>query len=407
MEVKILETATVHPSTPPCNQDHVLALSHIDNDRNLQVTFRYFRPYVSTTTDPFTPSHRPLRRPCPLLPPRRNSSTPPRGRPLVLHCAVGAGVPLIRASVDCSLESVKYLDDPAQSWIENLVPNSKPDEVLAHPMILQVTVFACGGYRLGLRFSTGCRVGSWGRVSVEPVWDRERLLGPRDPPQVDFPVHEFLKLDKGSSPVCFPATEEQLDRFKGFLRQLSGSSFTRLEALGAFIWRARVRASAIPGDEKVKFAYSVNIRKLMKPPLPDGYWGNGCVALYVQLGARNLVEQPIWETAELIKRSKRNATDEYVRSFVDFQDFTDWRHLGHSTVDFGSGGPVTVLPLSRNLLGGSEPSFFLPYSKAAVGKDGFRVLVHLKETAVPAFRAAMEKFCAQKFYKSVAKVREF
>ncbi|KAL5984051.1 hypothetical protein ACLOJK_018153 [Asimina triloba] len=45
-------------------------------------------------------------------------------------------------------------------------------------------------------------------------------------------------------------------------------------------------------------------------------------------------------------------TDEYVRSFIDFQEihyaegiaagahvsgFTDWRHLGHSGVDFGVG----------------------------------------------------------------------
>lgn len=155
------------------------------------------------------------------------------------------------------------------------------------------------------------------------------------------------------------------------------------------------------------FAYSTNIRKQVKPALPPGYWGNGCVPIYVQMSARELVERPVWETAELIKKSKRSITDEYVRSFIDFQElhysegitagkevsgFTDWRHLGHSKVDFGWGGPVTVLPLSWNLLGSVEPCFFLPYSSAneEEEKNGFKVLVSLPEAAMPAFRKDME-----------------
>lgn len=134
-----------------------------------------------------------------------------------------------------------------------------------------------------------------------------------------------------------------------------------------------MRASRIEADEKVKFAYSINIQRLVNPSLP----------MYVQLSAKDLIEKPIWETAELIKKSKSNVTDEYVRSYIDYQElhfgdgitagnevsgFTDWRHLGHSTVDFGWGGPVTVLPLGSNLLESVEPCFFLPYSTASKGK---------------------------------------
>lgn len=146
----------------------------------------------------------------------------------------------------------------------------------------------------------------------------------------------------------------------------------------------------------------------MKPPLPEGYWGNGCVPMYVKMRAKDVIEKPIWETAEQIKKSKSNVTDEYVRSFIDFQElhygegvtagkgvsgFTDWRHLGHSSVDFGWGGPVTVLPLARKLLGSVEPCFFLPYSTAtSEKKDGFKVLVTLVESALPAFKKDMELF---------------
>lgn len=168
----------------------------------------------------------------------------------------------------------------------------------------------------------------------------------------------------------------------------------------------RVRASGIHGEEKVKFAYSINIRRVVMAAIPDGYWGNGCVPMYVVMSAKELIERPIWETAELIKKSKSNVSDEYVQSYIDYQElhfgdgitagrevsgFTDWRHLGHSTVDFGWGGPVTVLPLGRNLLGSVEPCFFLPYSTASAhNKDGFKVLVTLRDSALPAFRQAMQ-----------------
>lgn len=182
-----------------------------------------------------------------------------------------------------------------------------------------------------------------------------------------------------------------------------------------------MKASGAPRGEKVKFACSMNIRKVVKPALPPGYWGNGCVPVYVQMSAGDLVERPPWETAEMIKRSKRDVTDEYVRSFVDFQElhyaegitagegvsgFTDWRHLGHSAVDFGWGGPVTVLPLSFRLLGSTEPCFFLPY--AAVGgvkRDGFKALVSLPSEAMPAFREEMQIFSVESAYRGAPGVR--
>ena len=36
-------------------------------------------------------------------------------------------------------------------------------------------------------------------------------------------------------------------------------------------------ASGIAMAEAVKFGYSMNIAKLLKPALPDGYWGNVAV----------------------------------------------------------------------------------------------------------------------------------
>ncbi|KAI5331293.1 hypothetical protein L3X38_021839 [Prunus dulcis] len=447
MHVKIIETTLIVPSTPPFNDDHVLSLSHLDNDPNLRVSFRYVRAYHNT--NPSAPSSNPRHVISAALSAALVHYYPLastlRSRPdnrFELFCSNGQGVPLIFASSDATLDSVSYLDDPAADFVEQLVPDPNPDEAMVDPCLLQVTVFECGGFTLGAAinhllcdgmgatqfFNAVAELARGAtRVSVEPVWDRAGLLGPRDPPRIGAPVlHECLSLERGFSPYgqakmvgpvareCFHVRDECLERFKSELLEQSGLSFTTFEALGAFIWRAKIKALKLPSNEKVTFAYSINVRKLVSPPLPAGHWGNGCVAMYVKLSAKDLTEKPIWAVAEQIKKSKSNTTDEYVRSFIDFQElhyeegitagkevsgFTDWRHLRHSTVDFGWGGPVTVLPLSRNLLGSVEPCFFLPPSSSASEgkKDGFRVLVNLRESAISAFREEMEKFSSNEF----------
>ncbi|CAJ1961854.1 unnamed protein product [Sphenostylis stenocarpa] len=438
--IKTLGRTLIFPSHTPFLHDHSLPLSHLDTDPNLHLTFRYLRAYTSTASttslDPFQVISSSLSHALPHFYPlaatlRRRPTSPNR---LELWCAAGQGVPLVRAAADFTLHSVRHLDDLASPLAEQLVPDPGPQEGLEHPCILQVTVFACGGFVLGAAIHHALCDGMGGtlffnavaelargasRMTVEAVWERDRLMGPRDPPRVDSAlIYEFLRLEKGLLPYedgvggvareCFHVRDAGLDMFKRYLLEQSGLNFTVFEALGAYIWRAKVRASGIEGHEKVKFAYSINIRRLVKPQLPGGYWGNGCVPMYVVVSAKDLVEKPVWETAELIKKSKSNVSDEYVRSYIDYQElhygdgvtagrevsgFTDWRHLGHSSVDFGWGGPVTVLPLGRNLLGSVEPCFFLPYSTtSAHQKEGFKVLVNLRHSALPAFRQDMQVF---------------
>ncbi|KAI4963436.1 hypothetical protein ZWY2020_014099 [Hordeum vulgare] len=56
------------------------------------------------------------------------------------------------------------------------------------------------------------------------------------------------------------------------------------------------------------------------PPLPEGYWGNVCVPVYVALAASDLAGRPLAETASLVRKSKREVDEEYVRSYVDLQE---------------------------------------------------------------------------------------
>lgn len=144
------------------------------------------------------------------------------------------------------------------------MPDPDPNVDPIRPMILQVTKFSCGGFVLGaavhhaicdglgatLFFNAMAELArGLGQVSVDPVWERSALLGPRKPPRVEYPVHECLSLDKDFPPYTgsgkrvvkeyLNVEEGLLDRVKGLLYQQSGLRFTTFEALGAFIWRAR------------------------------------------------------------------------------------------------------------------------------------------------------------------------
>lgn len=174
------------------------------------------------------------------------------------------GVPLINATVNCTLESVNYLDDPDSDFVERLVPDPIPADGLVNPCVLQVTVFECGGFILGAAIHHALCDGlgatqffnavaelacGAGRISVKPVWNRVDLLGPRDPPRFDGVVRDFLSLNKGFEPYgqvvgkvvrgCFHVKDEWLEQYKHVLFERSGTSFTTFEALGAFIWRAK------------------------------------------------------------------------------------------------------------------------------------------------------------------------
>lgn len=278
MQVKIQETTVVYPSKAPFPNDHVLPLSHLDTDRNLQVTFRYLRVYVNSADRQNKPDSDPFR----VISAALSTALVPyyqfagsfRRRAaddrLELHCQVGRGVPVIRAEVDSPLSSVSYLDDdPDEDLVEGLVPDPNLDEVMAHPMTLQLTMFNCGGFVLGAAIHHALCDGlgatqffnamaelarGASQITVEQVWDRANLLGPRDPARVEFPVEEFLSLDRDFPPYSektervvrefFPVKDEWLDVLKGILYDQSGTKFTTFEALGAFIWRARLVTKA-------------------------------------------------------------------------------------------------------------------------------------------------------------------
>ncbi|KAJ3683638.1 hypothetical protein LUZ60_013865 [Juncus effusus] len=445
MELEILETIPISPSPPPPPSLHSLPLSHLDTDRNLHFRFRTLRLYSSSNNspklDPFeTISPEAISSALSLFFPLAGSLHCRSDSRIEIHCSCDDSVPLVRAESKVPLSHLSSCP-PGSPLLDCLAPdldqnqNNDPDS--RRPLLaFQITKFSCGGFALGMcthhtlcdgsganQFLTRLAQLTRGKTNLvtQPVWDRAELLGPRTLPHVDVPLDEILTFDAdvakngvyggGACKVkeWFHVSESGVERLRDGICKEAGFGFTTFEALSAFIWRARIKASNENKEEIVKMVYSMNISKIIKPPLPAGYWGNICVPVYVTLTTKDLISQPLWKTATLIKESKKSVTDEYVRSYIDFQElhyekginagkrvfaFTDWRRLGHSEVDFGFGGPVSVMPLSWKLMGSQDPCFFLPCSVLDGGTQdgGFRVLVCLDETDLGLFKEEMKIF---------------
>ncbi|PKU81262.1 Taxadien-5-alpha-ol O-acetyltransferase [Dendrobium catenatum] len=349
MNIQILETQLIS-SSPSTLQFDPLPLSHLDNDANLRIPFRTLRAFSGdssqSTADPSATIAAALSKALTFYRPLAASlRSDPSNFHLHSHLSSPAEVLLVIASASDPLHAVLRLFDaePGSPILDRLAPDANPDEALARPLALQITRFACGGFALGM-----C-------------------------------VHHALCDGAGASQFL----------------------------------AARIKAKKLDGREVVKFVYSMSIKKIVIPQLPSGYWGNSCVPVYIQSTAKELLEKPLWKIAMEIKKSKEQVTNKYLRSFIDFQElhyekgitagkevsaFTDWRHLGHSEVDFGWGSSIAVSPLSWRLLGSNEPSFLLPYAESEGEKrDGFRVLVCLPMDAMALFRLEMEIFGECKF----------
>ena len=302
----------------------------------------------------------------------------------------------------------------------------------------QVTKFSCGGFSIGLGLSHSVCDGfgasqflkavaelSSGRSepTVKPVWERELLLGK--------PTKESLQElveDKGTplalspylptsdiSHECFSIKSEGLKRLKDSLSGTVGGtatnnqeSFTTVEALGAFVWRARFRALELNPNGKTLMFLSTGIRKLLNPPLPEGYYGNAFISTVVELSGKDLNEQPLVKTAELIKERKRATLDgDFVKKYIDTLEtlistrknvkfpaigalmvLTDWRNLDLVEQRIGFvWEAVNVTALPWDMFGYVDLVFILPPSKFDGSmKGGVRIMVSLPRPTMAKFK---------------------
>lgn len=258
----------------------------------------------------------------------------------------------------------------------------------------QVTRFQCGGFVIGLQFSH-CIADGYGMVQfikaiadmargevasvVQPVWDREQLMA-RSPPSTAYVQQKLLSLLMDPAAATPPASMASqyfffgtvdVSALRSHLPEDLAASCTRFELLTAAIWRCRTAAWGHDAGKRTRLSILENARRRWDHIIPRGYYGNAIVYHVVDITAGELCERPLGHAVELIREAKKDATEEHLRSTVDFMasarglmtpdgkpkvvydeeaySVSDWTRLGEDGVDLGwaerVGGGV-AMPLS-------------------------------------------------------------
>ncbi|KAL8116103.1 benzyl alcohol O-benzoyltransferase-like [Apium graveolens] len=347
------------------------------------------------------------------------------GRKMGVDCT-GEGVMFIEADADVTLEDFGDALQPPFPCLEDLlfdVPASAG--VFDSPLLLiQVTRLKCGGFIFALRlnhtmsdaaglvqFMTALGEIARGASapSIPPVWQRE-LLNARVPQRVTCTHREYDDVADTNRTIIpfdnmvhrsffFGATEIHA------LRQLLPAHLRKcssFEVLTAWLWRSRTRALQFDPEEEVRVLCLVNARPKLNPPLPIGYYGNTFAFPVALTTAGNLCQNPIGYALELIRKTKKDVTGEYMRSVADLLVLkgrphfaavrtylvSDVTRAGFGDVDFGWGKPAYGGPAKGGV--GPVPglaTFYIPF-KNKKGENGIVVPVCL-----PAL--AMQKFVAE------------
>ena len=281
------------------------------------------------------------------------------------------------------------------------------DRIYTNLCLPQVTFFVCGGVALGtalhhvsidalsaLHFfqtwSALCRDGD--RAAVElPCHDRT-LLRARSPPAVQpddlLTFYPKVALSDPSGPTANEVFTISRDQAAA-LRRLCGGASTFC-AVSALLWQCACVARRLPLDSKSRLTFPANVRRRVKPPLPDRYFGNALLRVGVAAAARDIASEPLGSVAGRIRAAiGRMDDDEMVRSAIDYHHETaemdrqpgkgilpetelhviSWLGMPLSDADFGWGKPRVVSRAESNRGG------FLHLMSNGAADGGVRVLM--------------------------------
>ncbi|GFY94848.1 hypothetical protein Acr_10g0002330 [Actinidia rufa] len=235
----------------------------------------------------------------------------------------------------------------------------------AHPLhelpllLVQVTKFRCGGICIGVAISHAIVDGtssshfmsSWANIArgepldVLPFLNRTTLLA-RDPPptrrfnndRFDPPPLLIGRADnteernKGTTVAMLHLSKTQLHKLRDMAnvsKPNNKPNYSRFEAVAGHLWRCMCNARDHKSDQITKLYLQVEFRNRMRPPLPEGYFGNAFLRITVTSRAGELTTKPLGYTAGKIREVLAMVTDEYIRSSIYMvktqQDLTRFR----------------------------------------------------------------------------------
>ncbi|XP_016169574.1 13-hydroxylupanine O-tigloyltransferase-like [Arachis ipaensis] len=350
----------------------------------------------------------------------------PKGK-LMVDCT-GEGVLFIQAEAYVTLDHFGVDPLPPFPCFHELlydVPFSNDGIVNSPLLLIQVTQLKCGSFIFAMRVNhTMCDGSGYiqfikaiaeiaqgaSKPKLLPVWCRD-LLCARDPPRVTFIHHEYNQLpleDDNKSVSLKPCHasfffgSKEIEALRCLFPRHHVQSSTTFDVLTACLWRCHTAALQWKNpNQEVRFMCVVNARFepcRLSPPLPEGYYGNAFVFPAAVSTAGMLCGQPMTYALELVKKVKKEATEEYVHSTADLMAIkgrplfsltgsfivSDITKSGIRDVDYGWGKPLYSGPDKAGVDNIPGLSFYVPYTNAK-GEHGRLVLICLPEEAMKRF----------------------
>lgn len=197
--------------------------------------------------------------------------------------------------------------------------------------------------------------------TVEPVWCREAIPKP--------PGIAYVPLDTAAPPFPMPSYKleqaivnvslDDINNFKSQFFELTGNRCSTFDILAARVWQCRTRAINLDSKVQVKLVFFANVRPLVHPPLPSGFYGNCFFPVTVTVSSGRLASATCVEVVKLIREAKAELPVEFARwasgegedPYLPSLGYTtlfvsEWSRLGFNEVDYGWGKPMQVVPLT-------------------------------------------------------------
>ncbi|KAJ7962429.1 Benzyl alcohol O-benzoyltransferase [Quillaja saponaria] len=333
-----------------------------------------------------------------------------------------------KLTVDCNEEGVLFIEAEANVTLDQLghiiLPLTGPflDEflhdlpgcegIIGCPLLLfQVTRLLCGGFVFAVRinhtmadapgmmqFLNAIAEFAHGATepSVSPVWERH-LLNARDPPRINLDTNQVMEVQPKMVIETFYFGPSEINAIKKHVEERC----TTFELLTACLWKCRTEALELEPEQIVRLSFVVNLRwkKHKNLHVPSGYYGNAFGFPVVISKAGDLCKNSLGYVVELVKKTKAQMSENYVKSVADFMVImgqpeslkgnffvSDVTRVGYGELDFGWGKPVCAGPcrVSRHLA-----CVYRRHRNR--GEDGIAVPICLPELAMARFCQELKK----------------